>query len=278
MPGYTLAFVNGGFEQGLTNWQKFGGELATTGSPRRSGEAAGVLRSATDSTKWAYQTIAVTPGRYYEFAGYVQTGEGVSAAYLRISWYSSTDGTGSAAATDDSLQSLGALSGAFVFLTTGPVEAPAGARSARARVLLTPSSASEAAVYLDDFSFTETDAPAATATTPPGATSTVPPDATTSGSVRQSAGGLETEPTPRARATTAAAATTPPTRSVTPAAGASGTGTGPAGNAAQVRREQPAVRETERDDGDEGVPILWLAATALFAVGLAGAYFKSRGR
>ena len=97
-----FSFVNGGFEEGLRGWQKYGGELRAIGNPHRNGNGAAALTSATTSTKWAFQVVAIDPAGAYEFSGYLLPGANVSAAYLRISWYDAPDGSGRALATDDS--------------------------------------------------------------------------------------------------------------------------------------------------------------------------------
>lgn len=147
-------FINGGFEDGLRGWQKVGGELSRVSSPRRSGEAAGLLRSSTSSTKWAYQIVSIRPDLAYEFAGYLRGDAGVSAAHLRISWYGSADGGGRAIATDDSPNRLTSPAGSFEFLTTGAITPPPGAQSARLRILLTPRGSETAGLYMDDFVLT----------------------------------------------------------------------------------------------------------------------------
>jgi hypothetical protein len=167
-PGFR--FINGGFEDETSGWQKFGGELDAVASPRRSGSHAGVLISTTTSTKWAFQVVAIEPALTYEFAGYLQTGAAVAAAYLRISWYEAGDGSGSAIATDDSTTRLSGASSGFVFLTTGVRAPPIQARTARVRVLLTPTAADTAAVYMDDLSFGPV---AVNAAQPPPAPSTI---------------------------------------------------------------------------------------------------------
>jgi hypothetical protein len=148
-----LRFVNGGFEDELDGWLKFGGELQAVESPRRAGSGAARFSSNTASTKWAYQVVEVDGGRAYAFDGYAQVGAGVEAAYLRISWYESEDGSGTAISTDDSTASLTTSTSDFVYLTTGPCTAPDGARSARLRVMLAPAGDASASLYLDDFSF-----------------------------------------------------------------------------------------------------------------------------
>jgi hypothetical protein len=281
-PGLSLTFTNGGFEQGLTNWQKFGGELDTLTNPRRSGGAAGVLRSSTTSTKWAYQTVAVSSGRHYEFAGYVQSGSGVASTLLRISWYAQADGSGAAMATDDSTETMGASSSGFVYLTTGAVDAPDGARSARVRVLLTPLGEAAAAIFMDDFTFREVEAPLATSTPVVTLTTTPTPLAGTARAepTSRTDAGVEVEPTPRSRSATGAmASATASSRSSTPASTRTPGGlTAGAQGLEQVQPQQTAEGrlETHEEQQDEGVPLLWLGGAALFVIGLAGAYFKTR--
>lgn len=156
-PGFEL--VNGSFEEGLRGWSKFGGTLDAVDAPVRSGLHAGQLTSATDATKWAYQTLLVDASRYYEFDGYVGSDAGVSRAYLRISWYASSDGSGTALSTSDS---TAAISGAslYTYLSTGPVLPPDGAHSARPRVVITPLGAAAASIVFDDLWFGPVEPPA----------------------------------------------------------------------------------------------------------------------
>jgi hypothetical protein len=147
------SIANGGFEDGLAPWLKVGGELSLVSSPVRSGHAAGALTSTTTSTKWAYQVVSVSPGETYEFAGFLRPGAGVSEAYLRISWYTSADGSGSALGNTDSDVRLSGPQADFVYLTTGPVSAPSSANSARVRAMMAPAGAATAVLYLDDMAF-----------------------------------------------------------------------------------------------------------------------------
>lgn len=162
----TMRFINGGFEDGLDGWDNFGGEIRTVSSPKLSGGAAGRLSSATDSTKRAYQVVAIDAVQSYEFKGSLQTDGGASEAFLRIAWYASGDGSGSQLETIDSTSKIGRSAG-FTFLSTGPVMPPPNARSAQVRVVLIPSGAAPAAVYMDDLSFTSGPPVTATATPKP---------------------------------------------------------------------------------------------------------------
>jgi hypothetical protein len=74
----------------------------------------------------------------------------VEGALLRVSWYASTDGRGSALASVDSTEELVSPESRYRYLTTGPMQAPPGARSAKARVLLRPRSTSGGVIYVED--------------------------------------------------------------------------------------------------------------------------------
>jgi hypothetical protein len=169
-----LSFINGGFEDGTSGWQKFGGEIRDVSGPRRGGSGAGAFTSSTTSTKWVYQTVRIDPAQVYEFQGYVLPGDGIAQTFLRISWYASADGSGTAIATDDSLARVSGASASFVHLTTGGRQPPPSARSARLRLMLAPADADSATVHLDDFSFGL--APPAAATPPPASTAVAADD------------------------------------------------------------------------------------------------------
>jgi hypothetical protein len=151
--GGGLQFINGGFEEGLRGWQRYGGELLLVGSPKRSGGGAAALSSGTGSTKWVYQEVAIDPARAYEFSGYLRPSPGVKSSYLRISWYESVDGSGCALSTDDSTLKLVGSNESFIYVSTGGIVPPAAAHSARLRVMLTPDGTAGASLYMDDLAF-----------------------------------------------------------------------------------------------------------------------------
>jgi Lamin Tail Domain len=151
------SLTNGGFEDANdgvpSGWQKYGGDLFQTSTERRSGQYSGELISSTDSTKWAYEEIAVSGDNAYQFDIYVLLNDpAVQEVFLRVSWYTSDDTSGSAIAVSDSPQRLTGIDPAFRYLTTGPVLAPPAARSARFRVMLAPASSAPARIYIDDAS------------------------------------------------------------------------------------------------------------------------------
>ncbi len=176
--GYLL---NGGFEDAidgvLIGWSKYGGTLRQTSIHQRSGSYAAALSSDTQSTKWVYQPVRVNPDRAYEFDGYVLLDDpAVDEVFLRISWYSSDDASGSAIATSDSTERLSGPDPLFRYLTTGAVLVPEEARSAKVRVVLVPASSARATVYLDDMNLREAPPEAATTPTAPSpATSELDP-------------------------------------------------------------------------------------------------------
>jgi hypothetical protein len=153
--------VNGGFESAAggvpAGWESYGGVLGQSSQHVHGGRFAGGFASNSDSTKWVYQTLRVRAGDWYELAAFVYHDDSrTEAALLRISWYASGDGSGSALDSIDSTDTLETPAAGYRRLTTGPVQAPPGARSAKVRILLRPRSATSAAIYIDDVTFRQT--------------------------------------------------------------------------------------------------------------------------
>lgn len=145
--------VNGGFEDLRADstpygWRKQGGEMDTAFEPRTEGSRALLLRSETASTKWVYQTVAVQAGAYYEASVDAFTASGAEEVFLRLSWYASGDGSGTAIDSADSTVVSGD-DGHFRRTTTGPVQAPSGAQTVKVRLMLRPSSEAPAAAFFD---------------------------------------------------------------------------------------------------------------------------------
>lgn len=150
---------NGDFESATEDgspagWEKYGGTLSRANSPVHSGAYAARLQSDTDSTKWLYQTVAVTGGDWYAFDAWVlHDDDNVRSASLRVSWYASGDGSGRALASADSSAHLTSPAPEYRFLSTGSIAVPGDARSARLRILLAPVSATPASILVDDATF-----------------------------------------------------------------------------------------------------------------------------
>ncbi len=130
-----------------------------TDEERIEGDLALAISSETSSTKWAYEGIGVTPGAYYAGEAWAMNTVGADTLLIRVSWYASDDASGSAIDSADSLSTVSGDSGGFRQLSTGPVQAPANARSVRVRLLLEPGSAAPTRAFFDGVSFGETAGP-----------------------------------------------------------------------------------------------------------------------
>lgn len=147
--------LNSGFEtagEGLENWSKYGGILEATRSPVLSGSGAAKFTSNTTSNKYLYQTVPATAGASYKFSAHVLKSDANSSVYLRISWYESNDGTGTAISNNDS-DSLSAATTAFHEISLLSITAPANALSAKLKLMLDPPSALATTIYFDDITF-----------------------------------------------------------------------------------------------------------------------------
>jgi hypothetical protein len=165
--------ANGDFEI-LANdqpagWSKVGGDIFASPNAR-SGMYAGMLLSHTDSTKWLYQAVPVAGGRWYAFDAWGKRETGDGEFFLRLSWYASSDGSGTTLSQADSLNT--SSSTAWTYLETGPVQAPPAARSVRARFMVRP--AAPVSISFDDARLFEVPPPAATPPPAPQPTATTP--------------------------------------------------------------------------------------------------------
>lgn len=158
------SLTNGAFERTREDgspyaWRKVGGEMSTSSTVRAEGSRSASLTSRTESTKWIYQTVSIEGGAYYRLqAQALKNDPAAREVLLRVSWYTSEDGSGSQIDTADS-PSTAADAAAFVALDTGPIQAPVEARSAKVRLMLRPMSSAPTTVYFDDARFAETAAP-----------------------------------------------------------------------------------------------------------------------
>jgi hypothetical protein len=168
----TAGLANGGFEEAdgegkPLGWRKWGGVLSRSSAARWEGQYAAAFTSRTASTKWVFQAVSVEGGKAYVLSGYaLKNDANMAAAYLRLSWYASPDGSGEAIDSVDSTTRLTNDSPDFRFLSTGPVVAPDEAASAKVRLMLDPLSEAEGTVYFDDISFGGTTMPSQPVETP----------------------------------------------------------------------------------------------------------------
>ncbi len=215
-------------------WRTQGGLLMQSGEPSRSGSWSGGFLSTTASTKWVHQTLTVQPTVWYTFSAYVHHDAAwVDNVLLRLAWYTSGDGSGSAIASVDSTETLASPQPGWRQLTTGPVQAPPGIHSANARIVLRPRDATSALIYVDDAAFdivsapeppaapspteaaTDTGTPQPSTSTPPPTATNVPPTATATSQPRATATATAT---PASTLPPAPTDTPPPTAPVPPTA------------------------------------------------------------
>jgi hypothetical protein len=203
----SFLLLNPGFEEGQVGWARYGGDFSVSNGSRHGGMLSGQLTSASNSTKWVYQTVVIDPLSGYEFSGWLKPQGAIRGAYLRISWYASLDGSGRALATDDSTARLSQAVNDFAFFTTGPVAPPPGARSARVRAMLGPYEGAFATLLMDDFAFL-----------PTGPASALLKPKETAVDEDEEDAVEEPEPTPRPKATPAATRTPRPAQASVAAA------------------------------------------------------------
>ncbi|MCC6386153.1 MAG: lamin tail domain-containing protein, partial [Dehalococcoidia bacterium] len=181
---------NGGFEAADADgrpagWQKVGGDFFFDGDAR-SGHGAAGLSSATATTRWIHQVVPVDGGGWYRATAFARVVDGDAEVFLRLSWYASTDGSG-VALTQSESEAWAAND--WELLATGPVQAPAGARSVRFRLMLRPL-AGESRAAFDDAVFDAVEEP------PPLANPTVPMTAAVTPSATRGAATLAATATP----------------------------------------------------------------------------------
>jgi len=172
-PTFFPSLVNGSFEIGRADgtpygWHKFGGTLVQSAASAVEGSYSAALTSTTESTKWIFETVTVEANHAYALNGYARkNGASIDGVYLRISWYSSSDGSGTLIDSADSTQVLHDEGGSFGFLSTGAVLSPENARSAKLRLIAGAIASAPATAYFDAITFHETDPPSNS--TAPGA-------------------------------------------------------------------------------------------------------------
>ena len=220
LPGLTLR--NADFAQGVAGWSVTRGRISTASI--LDGLGPSLLLTAEDSaTVWVQQTVAVTPRGWFAASALLAPLDGIEAAWVRIAWYASPDGSGAQLSTEDSPATTSNVPTAIVrsvyeVVSTGPVQAPAEAHSARVRVLLRAATERGATVVVDEVAFGPSEpgeaappSPAARAQATPAPTSTPGPATTprapnATPQPSEDAPALVSELTPRATSNAATAA------------------------------------------------------------------------
>jgi hypothetical protein len=146
-------------------WRDVGAELASVIAPSVDGERGLAVISRTGSTKWAYQTVRVVPGEWYEARGWAMAGDSAE-AFVRLSWYATENGSGAAIDSVDSSE-LAGEAGGFSLLSTGPVRAPEEGRTVKFRLMVRPGGDGLSTAYFDALSLDPAEAlPLGTASGP----------------------------------------------------------------------------------------------------------------
>ncbi len=208
------------------------------------------MTSQSDSTKWLYQTVRVTPGQWYEASARLRPDSKAEAAWIRVAWYASGDGSGAQLATQDSAV-VADPARSFTAVTTGPLLTPVDAHSAKVRAMLQPRGSDFAMLVVDDVRFEASAPPTATPTPTPTPSPTAAP---TSAPV--------TSPTTIPAATVPSAATPAPVVAAPSTAGAGGsaairTSPTPVPSATPPPSAQPSTAErsqSERVGGSRASP------------------------
>lgn len=177
VPGASLR--NASFEAGASEWDtarasvRFATVLAGFGTSM-------LMQAPRASSAWVQQLVSVEPGGWYEASAILAPLRDVGSGWVRVAWYASPTGAGSQMSTDDSDGVSSPLRGAraetYALVSTGAIQAPHGAQSARVRILLQPL-APGAEMAVDEVSFGPSAPP------PPQATATLTPSATPTSTV-----------------------------------------------------------------------------------------------
>ncbi|MYE46597.1 MAG: hypothetical protein F4X25_07565 [Chloroflexi bacterium] len=172
-PASFASLTNGDFElpgETAWGWRAHAGEVAVASE---GGTRVATLTSRGPSTVWLHQSFAVEGGRWYEAAGLLRPVANAALARLRVGWYASEDASGAQLSTADSNELIG-ISDSFARVSTGPIRAPVGARSAQLRVMLRPAGGAPAILHADGLSFARTAPPPNPAVAPSPATPPTP--------------------------------------------------------------------------------------------------------
>ncbi len=138
---------NADFAAGNEGWAAVAGDVSSGGGNL-------TLTARGTATAYLHQAVTVTPGGWYVAGATLSALSNVSAAWVRIAWYASTDASDAQLSVADS----STVTAGTHELTTGAVQAPPSARSARVRVLLRPA-APGAQLTIQQVTFAATSAP-----------------------------------------------------------------------------------------------------------------------
>lgn len=169
--------VNSDFESGnLEPWISSGGGAAavvSTESALNGGYSLKVQNSKVFSYGFQQTIKDLEGGMFYEVGGFGMSNDSQTDSYfLRVAWYESSDGSGSQMSSPVDTQKITAKDGKW-YKFSMVVQAPASARSAKVRLIVTSSSDGFlATAYFDDIYFIESVSPPVSSTPTPTQSST----------------------------------------------------------------------------------------------------------
>ena len=192
--------TNGGFENGLEGWHKYGGTFQTVSAPVYEGGFSAEHTNTFSGTKFLYQKVpGITGGAKYTVRGWVYfTDPNIQSTWIRLAWYTTSDCSGPQAGYIESTY----------YTTPLPIwreitltwSAPSGAQCVAVR-LMTRVLGPTTHTYWDDISFEPFVPPTPTSTPTHTPTPTLTPTPT---------------PTPTLTATPTLTPTSTPTHTPTP--------------------------------------------------------------
>lgn len=148
-------------------------------SESRSGNQAGKFSiSGTTTATFLYQVVPVIAGQTYQLSGFAKIKTGSGEVYLKVSFYSLSDGSGSELSN---AQSSKAAPAEYTSLAVDPFEVPPEANSVKVKAYLDPSGEQEVVAHFDDFNFERALLPTATPTPTEAPTNTPTPTPTSTG-------------------------------------------------------------------------------------------------
>lgn len=166
----------------ISSWSSSGGgTIATISSELAKSGSYSIKVQHEKTSSYGFQTPVsnIEGGMFYNVSGYGRTtSENTASFFIRVAWYTSTDGSGSQLSSPNDSNSGTGIDSNWLFLTTNVIQAPANANSAKIRLVLTSkTSGQQAFAYFDEVLFQESIAPTSTptpTTTPTSVPTSVP--------------------------------------------------------------------------------------------------------
>lgn len=141
IPSFAVTLLNTDFETAsLSAWLSSGGGAIATISADTAKSGKYSIKVTHDKTSsYGYQTTIqnIEPGMFYEASAYAKSQDpNISAFFIRVAWYVSTDGSPPQLSSPN-VSNQGSVNSDWVQLFTGSIQAPSNANSAKLRLVLT---------------------------------------------------------------------------------------------------------------------------------------------